>query len=690
MKFGKQIEEYELPEWKGHYLPYKQLKKELEKVAHPNGNSHGNDEEQPAASKGLARTSSWTAMRKGSQDVNEFTDREWLQHVENEAKRIGVFVNRGIDGLNQQLEELQKLISESGLAVVDHSEAIDAYASADEESSHMKLHALQALGNVSIGVQRLRAFAELNYAALYKILKKHDKLLKTKFGLEQLFPRLVKETNLSEHSRLQVLNDEVKELSMKCSQTSESPEVACLIHGLGRTGRDMTLVNPISHRSELVLSFFLGSSLALFLAIGVLLALPEKSPKTFSEAYFLTPIPVFRVVFSYLLILWCMGAVAKICDQWDVNHLFILNVDPRCRVTPEFFFARAATLTTIWILIFGMYVVDYKWKVLPTVWASDGFNKRSSFHFVFYPLILLLLTVIGTLAPSTICRNRYKVSVLQSVRRTCLAPVYSVDFADNMVGDVLTSIAKPIEDVPAAVCYLLSHHPQEEEIVQRFIQNGDSCSAGTHRWVVPFLAALPFWFRALQCCRRWVDTKEQRHLWNLGKYLCSLMVVIVSRTESTMLLVAVSTTATLYAFIWDVGLDWGLSYKELWLRSDLTGRQFPVKAYWLCSLLDIFARSTWVFTLMPTSVVTGNIVVRVILVSVMSSIEIIRRSMWAVLRIEYEQVSNASGFRALLWVPSKLNAGSAQQVQPERKTSLSVGPSQSWDATQPLLSKHNE
>ena len=29
---------------------------------------------------------------------------------------------------------------------------------------------------------------------------------------------------------------------------------------------------------ELVLSFFLGSSLALFLAIGVLLALPEKSP----------------------------------------------------------------------------------------------------------------------------------------------------------------------------------------------------------------------------------------------------------------------------------------------------------------------------------------------------------------------------------------------------------------------------
>ncbi|CAE7515657.1 unnamed protein product [Symbiodinium pilosum] len=302
----------------------------------------------------------------------------------------------------------------------------------------------------------------------------------------------------------------------------------------------MTLVNPISHRSELVLSFFLGSSLALFLAIGVLLALPEKSPKTFSEAYFLTPIPVFRVVFSYLLILWCMGAVAKICDQWDVNHLFILNVDPRCRVTPEFFFARAATLTTIWILIFGMYVVDYKWKVLPTVWASDGFNKRSSFHFVFYPVVLLLLTVLGTLAPSTICRNRYKLSVLQSVKRTALAPVYSVDFADNMVGDVLTSIAKPIEDVPAAVCYLLSHHPQEEEIVKRFI------ASGVGLVITDDFSSL-------------LKTVSKG---NLGKYLCSLLVVIVSRTENVMLLIAVSTTATLYAFFWDVGLDWGLSYRE--------------------------------------------------------------------------------------------------------------------------------
>eukprot|EP00913_Durusdinium_trenchii_P027426 g25723.t1 len=228
--------------------------------------------------------------------------------------------------------------------------------------------------------------------ALYKILKKHDKQLVSKEGLSEAFPRLT--------GRFDALDRDLKKLSSASSKTEDidaSPEV-----------------QPASHRSELVLSFFLGSSVALFLAIGVLLCLPEKSPKTFSEAYFLTPIPVFRVVFSFLLILWCMGAVAKICDQSDVNHMFILNVDPRCRVTPEFFFARAATLTTLWILIFGMYVVDYKWKILPTVWAREGYNKRASFHFVLYPVLLLLLTIVGSLAPSTICRQRYKLAVLRS------------------------------------------------------------------------------------------------------------------------------------------------------------------------------------------------------------------------------------------------------------------------------------
>eukprot|EP00930_Biecheleria_cincta_P022641 TRINITY_DN16510_c0_g1_i1.p1 TRINITY_DN16510_c0_g1~~TRINITY_DN16510_c0_g1_i1.p1 ORF type:complete len:738 (-),score=94.97 TRINITY_DN16510_c0_g1_i1:13-2226(-) len=733
MKFAKQLEEYECPEWKGHYLPYKELKHRLESLTETPGSLDATPVATPRASQERTgwQNSPNSLLKQSAGPASDIAKRtlteDWLRSVETEALRVGDFTARGAQGLEQQLKDLAKMaenlrigrssLEESGTNEDEKCGTIEEEAAeeAGDESSLMELRVLQAVGRVSEGVQRLRAFAELNHAALYKILKKHDKQVGSKHGLSELFPRLVRVTGIADRSRLDALDSDLKKLSLQSLGTDTidaSPEVARLIAGLGRSGMavgGVTLsADSSSHRMELILSFFLGTTSALFLAIGVLLALPEKQPRTYSEAYFLTPIPVFRVVFSLLLILWCTGAVARICDRSDINHMFILNVDPRCRITPEFFFSRAATLTTCWILIFGMYVVDYKWQVLPTVWAKTGFNKRASLHFLLYPVSLLLITFVGLIWPSSVFRNRYKLALAQSAKRTAMAPRYPVDFADNMVGDILTSLAKPMQDVPAATCYLLSHHPQEETLVTRFMQYGDTCSDMTHAVVLPIIAGLPFLFRALQCTRRFQDSKftEMRHLWNLGKYLCSLLVVIVSRTNSTTALVIISTIATIYAFTWDVALDWGLSYKDF-LRSrgsekreegqDSAGspskghgpeRHFPKRVYWFCSFLDLVFRSTWVFTLMPSRVLGQNIVARVVLVSVMSSVEIVRRSVWAVLRIEYEQISNASGFRALLWVPSKLNAGgtSGQHNEKgvERQSSIRHTIS---DKRQPLLSQ---
>lgn len=728
MKFGKQLEEYECPEWKGHYLAYNELKRRLESLTEAPGSHDATPVATPQDAKvrsGWNKSSADLVKRSTGTECDNIPalTRDWLQSVETEALRVGDFTTRGAQGLEHQLKDLAKMAENlrTGRSSLQECNIIDEEDAEgeDEESSLMELRVLQAVGRVSEGVQRLRAFAELNHAALYKILKKHDKQVGSKYGLSELFPQLVRATGIADRSQLDALDSDLKKLSLQSLGTDHidaSPEVARLIAGLGRSGLavgGMTLgADSSSHRMELILSFFLGTTSALFLAIWVLLALPEKQPRTYSEEYFLTPIPVFRVVFSLLLILWCAGSVARICDRSDINHMFILNVDPRCRITPEFFFSRAAALTTFWILIFGMYVVDYKWEVLPTVYATAGFNKRSSLHFVFYPVSLVLITVVGMIWPSDLFRNRYKFGLVRSAKRTAMAPMYPVDFADNMVGDILTSLAKPMQDVPAAICYLISHHPQEDALVQRFMQYGDTCSDMTHAVVLPIISGLPFLFRAMQCTRRFRDTKETRHLWNLGKYLCSLLVVIVSRENSTTALVIISTIATVYAFIWDVSLDWGLSYRNFNLRSKGKGdeeqqesftrtqsegsparvhhieRHFPTRVYWFCSLLDLVFRSTWVFTLMPSRILGQNIVARVVLVSVVSSVEVVRRSIWAILRIEHEQISNASGFRALLWVPSKLNAAGTTDKAGERRMSREASVKHTLsDKGQPLLSR---
>jgi len=496
------------------------------------------------------------------------------------------------------------------------------------------------------------------------------------------------------------LHVKLRELSLLSSHTEgldASPEVARLAAGLGFTSPQG------SSQNELLVSFFFGVSTAFLLSVVLLLWLPEKDPKTFSHSYFMAPYPVFRVVFSVLLGLWCIGFIAMACDNAEINHMFILRVDPKCRVTSDWFFLRASMLTALWILTFGMYVIDYKWEVLPTVWSERGFNRRSSVHFVLYPSILLACTLAGLLMPSVVCRNRYKCGVLRSVGRTVAAPLFPVDFGDNIVGDVLTSLSKPMQDIPAALCYLFQSHPQDKDMVDAFHQYGHTCNEAAMQFVLPLIAGLPYLWRGLQCLRRYRDSMASKntdimHLFNFGKYMACLGVVLAGAICPTNIgiVVMVSVIATAYAGFWDLAIDWGLDYDDLfpssrrWRRASLgsgcsssigasngpwghgysssdgmpeqngqtrkPGRSLSRHVYWACSMLDIMLRCTWVFTLMPPHILTNHIAWRVVWVSVISSAEVVRRSMWAVLRIENEQISNASGFRALLWVPKRLNS----------------------------------
>lgn len=675
MKFGKQLEEYEVPHFKGHYINYTSLKTVLE------------------AMKGCAASEPGTPLPRdqGIPEVPGVSPQEaWLREVEMEAQRVGDFVTRGLRGLNDQLRDLEEMSksmaeSPSGTGSPDASK---------HENEHKELRLLEAFGRVGEGLNQLRAFAEVNHAALYKILKKHDKVMGSKEGLFKLFPRLVEDTKLADMERMDSLEAELQRLSLSSSlaeglNAGTSLEVARLCAGLGRTQAAALGDHFRSHeyRNEIFLSFFVGSSLSLMFSIIIALSLPAQDKHTFSEAYFLTPFPVFRVVFYLVLILWCMGAVSGVCDGRDINYMFILSVDPRCRVDPRYFFSRAAFLTTLWALFFGLYVIDYKWEILPFIGEKSG--SRTSMHYVIYPVTLLVLAAMVFLWPSQICRNRYKSSVVSSVCRCMLAPMYAVDFCDNIVGDVLTSLAKPLQDLPAAVCYLTSAHPQTEEAVQRFIQMGDTCPDFVHQLFLPLIACLPYLFRAMQCVRRWYDTHEMRHLYNLGKYCASLLVVVVTNAGlQTGTVVATSLFATVYAGAWDLMFDWGLSRDELVgsaakeepgrraarkpsrgpemvatattrsikpERVERPARHFPRGVYWACSLADIIARFSWVITLMPIKIITDNITYRVLLVMVISSVEILRRSVWAILRVEYEQIGNGGGFRALLWVPSKLN-----------------------------------
>lgn len=120
-----------------------------------------------------------------------------------------------------------------------------------------------------------------------------------------------------------------------------------------------------------------------------------------------------------------------------------------------------------------------------------------------------------------------------------------------------------------------SHHPQLEASMQRFVKNGNTCPAWEHEIVSPLIAALPFWFRLWQCARRYQDTRQRRHLLNMGKYASSLLVVVVSSPGWPLWAVIVASAfATAYAAAWDVCMDWGLGCRDLCSLTRAAGSRY--------------------------------------------------------------------------------------------------------------------
>lgn len=89
----------------------------------------------------------------------------------------------------------------------------------------------------------------------------------------------------------------------------------------------------------------------------------------------------------------------------------------------------------------------------------------------------------------------------------------------------------------------------------------------------PIVNCLPAWFRFAQCLRRYRDSKEAfPHLVNAGKYSSTFAVVIFATLRSyyasqyqntfdnpyTILWIISSIVSSLYAYTWDIKMDWGL------------------------------------------------------------------------------------------------------------------------------------
>lgn len=175
------------------------------------------------------------------------------------------------------------------------------------------------------------------------------------------------------------------------------------------------------------------------------------------------------------------------------------------------------------------------------------------------PLIFLTGVLVRTQFPRR-QRTRFYKTILHG---TILAPFKPVRFRDAFVGDIVTSLVRPIVDVVftstyygAAVYGFCSRRYDLNETGYIVSE-----SVLLHGIVLPLVAIAPLWMRFLQTLRQAYDTgKRWPYLGNAFKYLTAGLVVLYGMThaagERGAWWIASFTAATLYQIVWDSCIDW--------------------------------------------------------------------------------------------------------------------------------------
>ncbi|KAL9401341.1 hypothetical protein Peur_005190 [Populus x canadensis] len=185
----------------------------------------------------------------------------------------------------------------------------------------------------------------------------------------------------------------------------------------------------------------------------------------------------------------------------------------------------------------------------------------------------------------------------------------------------------------------------------------ETCKSGRlYRELAYVISFLPYYWRAMQCARRWFDESDLNHLANMGKYVSAMVAagarITYGRQENHLwfgIVLVTSVFSTVYQLYWDFVKDWGLlnsKSKNLWLRDNLTLKNKSI--YYMSIVLNIALRVAWVETVMGFRF---NMVESRMLDFLLASLEVIRRGHWNFYRLENEHLNNVGRFRAVKAVP---------------------------------------
>ncbi|KAL9410936.1 hypothetical protein AB3S75_044669 [Citrus x aurantiifolia] len=475
------------------------------------------------------------------------------------------------------------------------------------------------------GLGLLKTYSSLNMVAFGKILKKFDKVSNQKASASYL--QVVKRSHFISSDKVVRLMDEVESIFTKHFANNDRKKA-------------MKFLTPQQQKESHMVTFFVGLFTGCFVSLFCVYAILAHLSGIFSAnteaAYMETVYPVFSVFALLCLHLFMYGCNLFMWKSTRINYNFIFEFSPNTALKYRDAFLLCTTFMTAVVAA----------MVVHLLLRASGFSP-SKIDAI--PGILLLISICLLICPFDIFYRPTRYCFLHIIRNIICSPFYKVLMIDFFMADQLTSQIPLLRHLESTACYFLAGSFKTHHY--------DTCKNGRlYRELAYVISFLPYYWRAMQCARRWFDEYDTNHLANMGKYV-SAMVAAGARLTYTRqsnylwfgIVLVTSVVATIYQLYWDFVKDWGFlnpNSRNPWLRDDLILRNKSI--YYISIALNVVLRIAWVETVMRFHVTT---VQWRMLDFFVASLEVIRRGHWNFYRLENEHLSNVGKFRAVKAVP---------------------------------------
>ncbi|KAL3679563.1 hypothetical protein R1sor_022519 [Riccia sorocarpa] len=487
------------------------------------------------------------------------------------------------------------------------------------------------------GLGLLKNYCSLNAISFAKIVKKFDKV--SGFRTLPIYIKAVEMSHFTTSETTISLLENVETLFAKTFAKNDESRARNHLRPANRKA---------SHNVTFLLGLFTGGSIALFTIYVIVLHAKlghymsgDAAFGTLDEAqqkaiYLRTIFPVFAVPALIILHIFMYGFNVYFWCKWRINYPFMFDMRQGTELRHREVLMAASVLLCI---------------LLAAMLGHLFLHDVSDSHYVdFVPLSVFILLVGLLFFPFNAFKRSSRIFLIIAFIRFAFAPLYKVLLKDFFLGDQLTTQVPMLRNLLFTFCYYSGGFFKSN--------NADGCRNNeTFLSFTIIVSLVPYWWRFLQCIRRYVEEHDVHQLQNAGKYLSTAVAVCLrilymrySNITWFFLHVVVSVIATVYQTYWDLCVDWGLlrkHSKNKWLRDSLI---MPKAKHWyfLCMVANVLLRLAWV-----QSILRFRFGLRDYQVAdfAFASLEVIRRGIWNFFRLENEHLNNVGKYRATKIVP---------------------------------------